>query len=67
MGRIAQESTLKKSVAANERSANALETIAIALSGGEGTIKSYKMLLNLIRGGLIKRWLSVGDQIAVNK
>lgn len=67
MGKIATEATLQRTATAGERSANALETIAVALSGGEGTIKSYKMLLNLIRGGLIKRWLSVGDQIAVNK
>ena len=67
MGKIATEATLQRTATAGERSANALETIAVALSGGEGTIKSYKMLLNLIRGGLIKRWLSVGGQIAVNK
>ena len=67
MGKIATEATLQRAATAEERSADALETIAIALSGGEGKITSYKMLLNLIKGGLIKRWLQVGDQISVNK
>lgn len=67
MGKIAKDETMQRSAAASERQAEALEAIAVALSGGEGTIKSYKMLLNLIKSGLIKRWLDVGDQISVNK
>ena len=65
--RLFTDDTGKEIASANERSADALETIAVALSGGEGKIKSFKMLLNLIRGGLISRWLHVGDQIPVNK
>ena len=65
--RLFTDDTGKEIASANGRTADALETIAIALSGGEGTIRSYKMLLNLIRGGLISRWLHVGEQIVVNK
>lgn len=67
MGKIAKDETMQRSAAAHERAADALDAIAVALSGGEGTIKSFKMLLNLIKSGLIKRWLDVGDQISVNK
>ena len=65
--RLFTDDTGKEIASANGRTAEALEAIAVALSGGEGTIKSYKMLLNLIKSGLIKRWLEVGDQITVNK
>lgn len=67
MGKIAKDETLARMAEANEQMAEALGTVAVALSGGEGTIKSYRMLLNLIRGGLIERWLTVGDQIVVPK
>ena len=67
MGKIATEATLQRAALADERMADALETVAVALSGGEGKITSFKMLRNLIRGGLIKRWLSVGDQIVAEK
>ena len=65
--RLFTDDTGKEIASANGRTAEALEAIAVALSGGEGTIKSYKMLLNLIKSGLIKRWLEAGDQITVNK
>lgn len=65
--RLFTDDTGKEIASANGRTADALETIAIALSGGEGKITSFKMLLNLIRGGLISRWLHVGEQIPVNK
>ena len=45
----------------------AQQLIALGLSGGTGEVKEWKALRNVLRSGLIRKLLAVGDQLLVEK